>query len=39
MNVSYRRSVQARFAAVLDDDDVDALLSTIQTLSRDSGLE
>ena len=33
MNVSYRRSVQARFAGVLDDDDIESLVATVQMLS------
>ena len=36
MNVSYRRSVQARFAVILDDGDVEAIASTLRILSTHS---
>jgi DNA-binding MarR family transcriptional regulator len=34
MNVSYRRSVQLRFAAVLDDTDIAGLVGVVRTLSN-----
>lgn len=33
MNISYRRSVQARFAGALDDVDVESLAATVRLLS------
>jgi len=37
MNVSYRRSLQARFAVVLDDDDIETLAATMRVLSSSMG--
>ncbi len=37
MNVSYRRSLQARFAVVLDDDDIETLAATMRVLSNSMG--
>ncbi len=37
MNVSYRRSLQARFAVVLDDDDIETLATTMRVLSNSFG--
>jgi DNA-binding MarR family transcriptional regulator len=33
MNISYRRSVQARFAGVLDDVDIESLAAAVRLLS------
>jgi DNA-binding MarR family transcriptional regulator len=37
MNVSYRRSLQARFAVVLDDEDIETLATTMRVLSNSMG--
>jgi DNA-binding MarR family transcriptional regulator len=33
MNISYRRAVQAHFAAVLDDADIESIATTLHTLA------